>query len=499
MPSLRHPQALALASILSLVAQASVAHAQSAASTAPGPLPAPPSPTSGLSPGALEASLETAQSRLAAENAELRARLDRLEAAQAPAARAPEERPRPDSLHEAGSAAPQLPLELPGSGNARSLLRPTVLVETAYRVYPSEAEGNTGFAIERFRPGLVLAPTSWFRGVATTEFAGEHASILDAFLRVRATDWAEFTFGYSKPPMFASFTYEPVHTLPFPDQAPVVTSFRVDRDLGADVHFTPHDLPLEGWLRVGNGTGSPLGNDNALPAGYGALDLVLGRAWVGAPADRRVYGLRLGGSTLVESTRDRDGIAGRTSLGFVYFRPVVVSGLRVVAEGHAVAYAGPVRLTVEGAVARESRSKDADGNPATPRVDLDAISSYGLTTEVAWVLLGSPREVGRAPRARGSADGGWSGGAVELAARYDGMWLARRARDVRVGGSQGGALALKWWPVDFMAATLAGDVTHYEAAPLEEPDRRVSWGFQARASFFWGAPSEPQRPPAKQR
>jgi phosphate-selective porin OprO/OprP len=178
---------------------------------------------------------------------------------------------------------------------------------------------------------------------------------------------------------------------------------------------------------------------------------------------------------------------------------VVVSGLRVVAEGHAVAYVGPVRLTVEGAVARESRSKDADGNPATPRVDLDAISSYGLTTEVAWVLLGSPREVGRAPRARGSADGGWSGGAVELAARYDGMWLARRARDVRVGGSQGGALALKWWPVDFMAATLAGDVTRYEAAPLEEPDTLISWGFQARASFFWGAPSEPQRPPLRER
>lgn len=483
---------LALSSLLSVLAQASAAHAQSAVSpTASAPVPdapdvrVPPGP----SPGSSEARLEAAQKGLASENAELRARLDRLEA-EAQTARAPREKPLYDSFHEASSAAPKLP----GSGNDRSFLRPTVLVEAGYRVYPSEAEGNTGFAVARFRPGLVLAPTSWFRGVATTEFAGEYATILDAFLRLRANDWAEFTFGYSKPPMFASFTYEPVHTLPFPDQAPVVTSFRVDRDLGADVHFTPHEVPLEGWLRVGNGTGSPLGNDNALPAGYGALDLVLGRAWVGAPANQRALGIRLGGSTLVESTRDRDGIAGRTSLGFVYFRPTVVSGLRVVAEGHAVAYAGPVRLTIEGAVARESRSKDSDGNPATPRVDLDAISSYGLTTEVAWVLLGLPREVGKAPRARSSADGAWSGGAVELAARYDGMWLARRARDVRVGGSQGGALALKWWPMDFMAATLAGDVTRYETAPLEEPDTRVSWGLQARASFFWGAPSEPQRP-----
>jgi phosphate-selective porin OprO/OprP len=487
---------LALSGAFTLVVQASTAQAQSApdpSASGAAEVASEVEPSGSARAHAPDAeALVAAQKRLSADNAELRARLEKLEAARAPAAPASVSL---DLAREAGSAAPRLP----GTTGAAQMLRPTVLVETAYRVYPSEAEGNTGFAIERFRPGLVLAPTSGFRGVATTEFAGEHASILDAFLRVRATDWAEFTFGYSKPPMFASFTYEPVHSLPFPDQAPVVTSFRVDRDLGADVHFTPHDLPLEGWLRVGNGTGSPLGNDNALPAGYGALDLVLGRAWVGAPADRRVYGLRLGGSMLVESTRDRDGIAGRTSLGFVYFRPVVVSGLRVVAEGHAVAYVGPVRLTVEGAVARESRSKDADGNPATPRVDLDAISSYGLTTEVAWVLLGSPREVGRAPRARGSADGGWSGGAVELAARYDGMWLARRARDVRVGGSQGGALALKWWPVDFMAATLAGDVTRYEAAPLEEPDTLISWGFQARASFFWGAPSEPQRPPLRER
>lgn len=407
--------------------------------------------------------------RLADENAQLRARLDRLEALVA--------EPRP----AIPAVVPQ-----PPAVSEPPVLQPTVLSELDYRRYSSDLEGNSGFAIARLRPGLLLAPTPWFRGVATFEFAGENPTILDAYMRLRAADWVEFTLGYSKPPMFASFTYEPVHTLPFPDRAPVVGSFGVLRDLGADVHFTPHQLPIEGWLRIGNGTGSPLGNDNALPAGYGSLDLVLGRAWVGSSSESQTFGLRLGGGAFVESAQDRDGITGRTPLGFVYFRPVVVSGLRVVGEGHVVAYAGPLRLTVEGAVARESRSRDDDGNPSTPRVDLPTMQSYGLTSEVAWVLHGARRDVGRAPRGQQRDDGAWGGGAVELAARYDGMWLGRGAGDVREGGSQGGALAVKWWPVDFLAGTLAGYVTHYDAAPIEEPEQLWSWGIVARASFFWG-------------
>ncbi len=338
-----------------------------------------------------------------------------------------------------------------------------------------------------------MSPAPWFRAVATVELVGEAPAILDAFMRLRASEWAEFTIGYSKPPLFPSFIYEPVHTLPFPDRAPVVTSFRINRDVGADVHLTPRTLPLEGWLRIGNGSGSPLGNDNALPAGYAVLDLVLGRAWVGAAPERRTFGLRLGGGALVESARDRDGVIGQTPLGFIYFRPVVVSGLRVVGEGHAIAYAGPVRLTLEGAFARESRSRDHDGNPSTPRIGLPSVDSYGLTTELAWVLRGAPRQVGHAPRAPTRDDGRWSGGAVELAARYDGLWLGRRASDVRAGGSQGGALALKWWPTEFMAATLAGYLTRYGTPPIEEPSRLWSYGGVLRASFFWGKQSESQR------
>lgn len=407
-------------------------------------------------------------------NAELLARVERLERLEA------ERKLQPVSPAQPVSKAP--------------MLQPSLLGELDYRVFPSELEGNTGFALARLRPGLALTPASWVRAVTSFEFAGESPIILDAFAKLRAAEWVEFTAGYSKPPLFASFVYEPVHTTPFPDRAPVVSAFRVRRDLGADVHFTPRSVPLEGWVRVGNGTGSALGNDNALPAGYAALDLVLGRAWAGSASENRTYGLRVGVAALVESPRDRGGISGQTPLGFVYYRPLVVSGLRVVGEAHVVGYAGPLRLTVEGAMAHEQRSRDDDGNPSTPRVDLPAVRSYGVTAEVAYVVLGRARQVGHAPSSRGGQGGRWDGGALEVAARFDELWLGEGAADVRSGGSTGGALALKWWPTDFLAASLAGYTLHYDTPPLEDPSEFRSWGALARLSFFWGLPGQPGQP-----
>lgn len=357
-----------------------------------------------------------------------------------------------------------------------SLLRPTLLSEFDYRMYASEVEGNTGFAISRLRPGLVFTPTPWLRAVTAFEFAGETPSILDAFAKIRPAKWAEISAGYAKPPMFASFTYESVQAMPFPDRAPVVTAFRVRRDLGVDLHLKPRSVPLEGWIRISNGTGSALGNDNALPAGYGALDLVLGRAWIGSTSFHRTYGLRLGGSTLIESPRDRNGITGQTPFGFVYFRPIVVSGLRIISEGHLVGYAGPLRLTIEGAVAREERSRDDDGNPSTPRLKLPTMRSYGITTEVTWVLLGDTSK----------ATAQQDHGIFEVAARYDGMWLGENASDVNSGGSQGGALAVKWWPTHFLAVSIAGYLMHFDRPPLEEPKEFWSWNALSRFSFFWG-------------
>lgn len=372
----------------------------------------------------------------------------------------------------------------PGFGAVLEVMQPTLLSEVDYRAYPRAEEGNTGFALARLRTGLVLSPSPWLRVVATMEWAGEGAIVLDAYATLEAHPAVAFTVGYAKPPLFASFVLEPVHTTPFPDRAPVVSAFRIRRDLGVSAHFTPASLPLEVWLRVGNGTGSPLGNDNAAPAVYGGLDLVLGRARAGVEPSEAPFGLRLGAAGLVEDTLDRDGVAGRTPFGFNYYRPAVVSGLRGVVEGHAVAYLGPLRALVEGAWARESRSRDDDGNPTTPRLALDEVDSGGLTAELAWVIRGGPRAVGRAPT---DPDGsGWSGGAFEVAARVDRLWLGRGTSDVEGGGATAGGLAARWWATDFIAASVAGYLTRYDVPPLETPDEAWSWGAVARLSLFWG-------------
>ncbi len=375
-------------------------------------------------------------------------------------------------------------LSFAATGRADAL-RPTLLGEADYRVYAREEEGDIGFALSRLRPGLVLEPASWFRAVVAIEFVGEYPSILDAYVELSPTTWLDVHVGYAEPPLFTS-RYEPIHTLPFPDRAPVVTAFGIERDLGVDVHLSPRQVPFEGWFRLGNGPGSPLGNDNPLPAGYALLDLVLGRAWCRSARDARTFGLRIGAAGMIEISRDRDGVHGVTPLGFVYYRPTVVSGRRVVATAHAVGYAGPLRLTLEGASAEESRSRDNDGNPDTARTQLPALRSEGLTAELAWVLRGRARDVGVAPRGVTAEGEVLRGGALEIAVRYDDMRLGRGAPGVTPGGLRGGAASLKWWPTHFFAVTLAGYSMRYVIPPIETPGTLTSWGVIARSSFFWG-------------
>lgn len=388
-------------------------------------------------------------------------------AAQVPAPAAEASHPAPP-VAAAPAAVPAPATEATPAAPPLAALRPTLLAEIDHRTYGDAVEGNPGFAIARLRPGLALTPAPGVRAAAVVEFATERPAILDTWLALRAAEWAEVTIGYSKPPLFASFA-EPVHTTPVPDRAPVVTAFRVRRDVGIDLRLTPRDLPVEARLRIGNGTGSALGNDNALPAGYAAVDLVLGRARRGSDA---ANGLRLGVAGFAEDARDRDGIVGQTPLGFVYTRPVVVSGRRLVGEAHAIGWLGPLRLTVEGAASHEARA----GDPATARVALDAIHGFGATAELAYLLIGEARRPGEAP----------GPGAFEAALRYDGLWLARGADDVRPTGGQGGAAGLKWWATEYLAASLTGYLTRYAEPPIEAPDRRWSWGLVARASVFWG-------------
>lgn len=365
------------------------------------------------------------------------------------------------------------------------VVTPTALLEADYRHHADPIEGNNGFALARARLGLRLHPTDWLLAVATVELApGSGPALLDGFATFTATPWLDVTVGYSKPPLFASFRHEGITTIPMPMRSAIVNEMRIRRDVGVEARFAPRRAPIEAIVRIGNGS-TTLENDNATPTGYGALDLVLGRAWAGGRSE--VFGLRLGAAALVDDTEEHDSIAGVTPLGYVYAQPALASGLRAIATTHAIAYAGPVRLVVEGAFVQEGRRDDHDGDPSTAAIELDPVRSWGLTGELTWTIRGGWREVGHAPAVASLlVPGGWDGGAVELGFRADRFWLGRGAADLFRTGGTTMSLASKWWPTRFLALTLYGDATRFDAPPVDTPDRNWGWTVLLRASFFWG-------------
>jgi len=328
--------------------------------------------------------------------------------------------------------------------------------------------------------------------VVSLEMGSGILEVLDAFVQFKPHDAITIDVGSTKPPLFASFRDEPLHTMPLPDRPRVEEAFSLQRDVGAGVRVAPSTLPFELHYRVGNGSGSVVSNDNPYPAVYGAADFVVGRAWLAhtrpaADGSPETFGLRLGIGGMAENTADRDSIKGTSPLGFVYARPVVVAGARTIGAAYAIAYAGPLRATVEGAVADESRNRDDDGNVDTPRVSLPSVQSRGFSAELAVTILGRPREVGRAPRA---AEGAWRGGALEAVARFDALWLLHDSDDPAIAenDSRGGSLGLKWWPAPFLAASASGFFTAYDVPPVETPDVDASWGILQRLSLFWPPP-----------
>ncbi len=365
------------------------------------------------------------------------------------------------------------------------IVQPTVLLETDYVQHSDPVEGHSGFALPRARLGLRLRPTDWLTAVGTVEFIGEDGPyLLDGYARFDATDWLELTVGYSKPPLFASFRHDGITTVPMPGRSAVVNEMRVRRDVGVDARFVPKRAPIEAIVRLGNGSTKLRENDNDTPTGYAALDLVLGRAWVGG--QNQLLGLRLGAAALLDDRSEHDSIAGVTPLGYVYVQPVITDGLRTIVTAHAIGYAGPVRLVVEGGFVQEGRTDDPDGDPATPLVELDPVRSWALTGELTWTIRGGWRQVGRGPAVASLLDGKWDGGALELAVRGDRFWLNHGAADlVRTGGTST-SLALKWWPTRFLALTAYGDATIFDIAPVDTPDRRFGWTALIRASLFWG-------------
>jgi phosphate-selective porin OprO/OprP len=364
-----------------------------------------------------------------------------------------------------GDARAQRPPGGGQEGDAATSLHPTLILDTDFRTYPAAEEGNTGFAITRLRPGLRLQHGGWFSAAVVAELAEGDPELLDAFARFQAAAWVSVTAGLSTPPLFSSAIHDASFEMPFPDRAPVVRAFRIRRDLGVGVEITPDAVPLEARFRLSNGTGAPTTNDEGLPALYGNLELAS-------------EVLRVGVAGLVERAGEREGIAGRTPVDFVYYQPGAVQGLRMVGVAHGTVWMGPLRLVAEGAWAREGREE----NPLLPGPGAEAVEAAGMTAAISWVLHGGARREGSIPGPMPGA----GFGALELSARYDGMWLGLSALDVSPGGSQGGAVALKWWATDFLSTTLAGTYTRYTGHPVAALGRVDSWSLIARLSVFWG-------------
>lgn len=371
-------------------------------------------------------------------------------------------------------------LALPGAFAADPPLTPTLLAEVDYRHFGQSAEGNSGFGVARLRPGLAIHPRPGVTGAAVIEWTGATPVILDAWAELTLNPSLSVVAGYSKGPIFASFRHEPVASMPFPDRSPVVGAFRVRRDAGVELLVRPPALPVEVIARVSNGSGTPLANDNDLPAGYLVADLVLGRARRGA-APETPGGLRLGAAVLVESVSERSAVAAVTPLGVAFAEPPTVVGPRRVAEAHAIGWAGPTRFTVEAAEARESRDGEGGGEPSTPHV------SRGLTTEALWTVRGAPRQPGAAPRSD-------DGPAVELAARFDALDLGLAADGLTPVGARGGALSAKVWTSGWSAVALSGWGLVYDAPPPATPGSSGSWGLTLRGSLFWGRPAPKAAP-----
>jgi phosphate-selective porin OprO/OprP len=365
------------------------------------------------------------------------------------------------------------------------VLRPLLLGETDLRFdAPDRTEGEDGFTATRLRLGAGLDIGTWFRAVAQAEWAREKPALLDAYAELRlAPGWA-LRAGASKTPLFVNGHDEPVFSLPVPERPLVVNAFWPGRDLGVEIHKLPERaLPIEAWLRVGNGSGAVLGNDNSKFAVDFRLDVALGRA---RPNLRAIVataplGVRLGAGLHLDSVEDRPGVTGTTSGGFAFYRPPTVSGGRRVAEAHAVVFAGPVKVTGEVAVAREGRSRDTDGNPDTPRVALQGTTSSGAYVEAAWMIFGPRRKPGAWP-VQTSWDR-WDWGGVEIAGRFERLDLGMGAKDVVAGGATSGSVAVRWWATSYVALSAALYGYSYDTPPIEEPLRKDTWVALTRLTF----------------
>lgn len=351
------------------------------------------------------------------------------------------------------------------------VVHPIAMIEVDGVGIPGEMEGNTGLFVRRLYLGARWEPSPWVAVVGTVNAAaGEHDPlVVDASVEAHRGPLS-FSVGYGKTPLFASASL-PIESTPLPELSMVARAWWPGRDAGVALHLGSPTLPVEAWLRLGNGSRSPLGNDDPEPAGDARVDLVLGRA---RDAGAAAWGLRLGIGGHLQPIEDGAGLSASLPTGYTFWRSPAVSGDRWIAEAHLMGQAGPVQLTVEGARAEEGRSEDTDGNPLTPRAAQAAVGSWGGAAELAWMIVGEPRGVG-----------GWPAGdtlGVELSARGERVSLGEGAADVEPGGATGFEAAARLWTPPGLALGASGGWFTFDTAPFDEPDVTETWFILGRVT-----------------
>lgn len=355
-------------------------------------------------------------------------------------------------------------------------LRPVVVAEIHYVHTASSLQGEPGFGLRRARLGFNFAYGRTFAARVVFQAETERPGVLDAFVAWRPHPTFELAAGYRRNLLFATGRDELEPNLTILERSVTVRSFWPGRDLGVEARTIAGALPFELFARVGNGSESPLADSDDGLAFSTRADLVLGRE---RGEHGAFFGLRLGLGHVRERTRDRVGVGGTLpTTGFRFQRGVTVSGLRHIVGAHGVLELGPLRATIEGGFAREGRKRDHDGDPNTPRMSLESVESWGVSSELTYVVRGHATAVGQLPLAADERH------FVEVAARYERVRYGLATTDVTNGGAHVVGLGLRWWPTWWLAVGAAGHTFFFDVPPIDDPTRDRGYVVLARASLM---------------
>ena len=311
----------------------------------------------------------------------------------------------------------------------------------------------------------------------------------------RAVPGLELSGGYLRSPLFPSARDEFVERLPIPELGVLAHALWPGRAVGLSARWRPATLPLDIWFRAGNGSNFVSGNDTNYPAVDARVDYVLGRTRTevnyghvrNETTRGDLWGIRVGAAAHVDNVDDRPGATGYTASGYEFYRPAVVSGDRHVFEAHALVQYDAMQLLIEAGYTKEGRSQNVSGNPSD-RSPLTAVQSYGISSELSWMLTGDHRIAGAWPLDTKLKH---ELGAVEVAARVERVTFGHCATatvectgTVEKLDANIASAAVHWcgsgprWP-----PRSTGYYYAWDADPYDQPNVRSTWLVLARLTL----------------